>query len=219
MRTVERLTALRDWMKEKLCDGREMKTPAPNMNITEIRRKEPDIYIAWAPARIDNAGRPVENESSTCPSITIMPNQAYAKYMEEKRFDRYDNVHRPSEMGQHLSVSILFSVYEPGTRLPGFIESAKENGQGIDMSLMEEGTEQGVFTLLNWMDDCITALLEQKNIPKTDMILEEATMTYSLYTDQSFVVDRRPIYYGFVNVSFNCYADEGINKEIKEILS
>ena len=148
-----------------------------------------------------------------------MPNQAYAKYMEEKRFDRYNNIHRPSEMGQHLSVSILFSVYEPGVRLPGFIDSVGEKGQGLDMSLILDGTEQGLLTRFNWMDDCIFKLLGQKMIPKTDLWVEEETITYSLYTDQSYVVDRRPVYYGFVNVSFGCYADEGVNPGIDQYLN
>ena len=120
-------------------------------------------------------------------------------------------------MGQHLAVSILFAVYEPGIRLPGFIDSAGENGKGLDMSLILEGTQEGLFTLFNWMDDCMTKLLGQKMIPGTDLTLEEATMTYSLYTDQSYVVDRRPIYYGFINTSFGCYADEGV-REIDQYL-
>lgn len=218
MRTVERLTALRTWVKKELCDGREMKTPAKDMNIAKIARKEPDVYLAWAPARIDAIGRPTEDLTSTCPGIIIMPNQAYAKYMEEKRFDRYNNVHRPPEMGQHLSVSMLFSVYEPGTRLPGFVDSVGENGAGMDMSLIQEGTEQGLFTLLDWMDDSMQKLLGQKLIPHSDLAVEEASMTYSLYTDQNYVVDKRPIYYGFINVSFLCYAEEGVNKEINKLL-
>jgi hypothetical protein len=121
-------------------------------------------------------------------------------------------------MGQHLSVSILFSVYEPGIRLPGFVDSVDEKGKGLDMSLIEEGTEQGLLTLLNWMDDCIQGLLGEKIIPKTDLFLEESTMTYSLYTDQSYVVDRRPIYYGFVNCSFGCYAEEGSNQSVTQYL-
>ncbi|MBR0408654.1 MAG: hypothetical protein IJI53_11500, partial [Clostridia bacterium] len=142
----------------------------------------------------------------------------YAKYMEEKRFDRYNNIHRPQEMGQHLAVSILFSVYEPGVRLPGFIDTVGEKGQGLDPSLILEGTEQGLFTLMNWMDDCMEKLLGQKMIPKTDLFVQEDTVTYSLYTDQSYVVDRRPIYYGFVNVVFGCHVNEGYNPDIEKLL-
>ncbi len=218
MRFSERLTGLKNWTYKELCKGRMMKAPAENMDIGTINRQEPPVYLAWAPARVDKAGNLKEIPLSTVPGILIMPNQTYAKYMEEKRFDRYNNVHRPQEMGQHLAVSILFSVYEPGVRLPGFVDSVGEKGAGLDTSLILEGTEQGLFTLMNWMDDCMEKLLGQKMIPKTDLFVQEDTVTYSLYTDQSYVVDRRPIYYGFVNVVFGCHVNEGYNPDIEKLL-
>lgn len=218
MRFSERLTGLKNWTYKELCKGRVMKAPAENMDIGTINRQEPTVYLAWAPARMDKAGNLKEIPLSTVPGILIMPNQTYAKYMEEKRFDRYNNVHRPQEMGQHLAVSILFSVYEPGIRLPGFVDSVDKNGKGLDTSLILEGTEQGLFTLMNWMDDCMERLLGQKMIPKTDLFVQEDTVTYSLYTDQSYVVDRRPIYYGFVNVVFGCHVNEVYNPDIEKLL-
>lgn len=218
MRFSERWRGLKKWVYETLCEGRDMKAPAPNMDIGIINRQEPQVYLAWAPSRMDDAGNILELPQTVVPGIVIMPNQTYAKYMEEKRFDRYNNIHRPQEMGQHLSATILFSVYEPGVRLPGFIDSVGEKGQGTDTKLILEGTEQGFMTLMNWMDDCMEALLGQKLIPKTDLSVQEDTVTYSLYTDQSYVVDRRPIYYGFVNVVFGCYAEEGHNPEIDRLL-
>lgn len=219
MRTSERLTGLKKWVEKNLCEGREMKAPGPQMDISKIVRQKPACFLAWAPGRLDQAGKVTEDLLSTCPGIVIMPDQAYAKYMEEKRFDRYSNIHRPPQMGQHLSVCMLFSVYEPGTRLPGFIDSAGEKGKGLNMSLIKEGTEQGLFTLTDWMDDCIQSLFRDKSIPKTDLALDETTVTYGLYKDQNYVVDRRPIYYGYVNATFNCYADEGVNQEMKDLLS
>lgn len=219
MRTAERLKGLKRWATKELCEGRKMKTPGKNMNITEIAYKEPRCYLGWTPARMDATGQLKEDPYAVCPGILIMPSQAYAKYTEEKRFDRYSNIHRPQEMGQHLAVNILFSVYEPGVRLPGFVESAKENGKGLDMSLIMEGTEQGLFTLLDWMDDCKQGLIRDKMIEGTDLIVEEDTITYSLYTDQNYVVDRRPIYYGFVSVSFMSNANDGINTDINNLLS
>lgn len=195
-----------------------MKTPAPNGNIGEIVRQKPCCYLGWAPTRKDSTGFYVDDVSNVSPGIIIMPKSTHAKYMEEKRFDRYNNVHRPSLMGSHLAVDILFSVYEPGIRLPGFIDSMDQNGQYLDMSLIMEGTEQGLMTLVDWMDDCKEALLRDKLIPHTDLTVEEETITYSLYTDQNYVVDRRPIYYGFVSVSFNGYADEGANPSTHQFL-
>lgn len=219
MRTSERLRYLKAFLYENLCQGRQMKAPAPQMKIDQIVNQEPKVFLAWAPARMDQSGILHEDTASVVPGIILMPNQSYAKNMEEKRFDRYNNVHRPPEMGQQLSVSVLFGVYEPGIRLPGFSENAEARGKGLDMTRILEGTEEGLFTLTNWMDDCMTLLLGQKMIPHTDLVLDEATVTYSLYTDQSYVVDKRPIYYGFINATFQCYAEEGQNPSIEQYLN
>lgn len=218
MRTTERLRKLREWIEAELCKGREMKAPADDMDITQIVRQEPRCYIGWSPTRHDVTGYVDSDMLNVCPGILIMPNASHAKAMEEKRFDKYSGVHRPQELGQTLSVSILFSVYEPGIRLPGFVDSAGSE-VGIDLSLLQEGTEEGLFTLLNWMDDCIEKLLGQKFIPQTDLFVDEAKMVYSLYTDQNYVTDKRPIFYGFVNVDFYCYADEGTNRAIEQYLT
>ena len=218
MRTSERMRYLKRWVEKELCEGRMMKAPAPGMNIGEIVRQEPRCYLAWAPTRLDQTGRLREDPISVVPGIIIMPNQSYAKNMEEHRIDRYSNINRPKELGAQLSVSMLFSVYEPGIRLSGFIDSVGPEGQGLNMALIQEGTEEGLFTLTNWMDDCMTRLLGQKTIPYTDLAVTESTMTYGLYTDQSYVVDKRPVYYGFVNVVFGCYAEETPSNQIKDLL-
>lgn len=216
MRTVERLRGIRNWVYQTLCEGRQMKACPPDMDITKIVRQEPKCFLAWQPTRPDLTGQLEPDPISVVPSILVMPNLSKGKFMEEKRFDRYNNVHRPKELGQTLAVSMLFSVYEPGVRLPGFIDSAEIGA--YDMSLLEEGTEQGLFTLLNWMDDCMEGLLSAQFIPKTDLFLNEESLCYSLYTDQSFVVDKRPIYYGFVNCEFSGYAEDGANKSIDKFL-
>ena len=218
MRTSERLRGLKKWLNEEACKGREMKAPGKKMDLGQIITVEPTCYLAWAPSRLDKGQFQTEAET-ICPGLLIMPKKAFTKYTEEKRFDRYSNIHRPQEMGQHLSVDILFSVYEPGIRLPGFVDSIEDNGKGADMSLLLEGTEQGLFTLLNWMDDVQELLLGQKMIPHTDLTVEEDSITYSPYTDQNFVVDRRPIYYGFVSVDFLCYANERANNDYEKYLN
>ena len=91
MRFTERLRGLKQWAYHELCEGRVMKAPAANMDIGTIQRQEPPVYLAWAPARMDSTGNLQEIPLSTVPGILIMPNQTYAKYMEEKRFDRYNN--------------------------------------------------------------------------------------------------------------------------------
>lgn len=219
MRMTERLRALKAFLEKELCEGREMKAPADGYNLMQIVRQQPRVYLGWQPTRPDKTGNYQIDPTNVTPGIVVMPNLSYAQNPEEKRFDRYQGIHRTPEMSQTLNVSILFSVYEPGIRLPGFIDSADEQGYGMDLSLLQEGTEEGLMTLLDWMDDCVQRMLGMKYIPDSDLFLKEATLTSSLYTDQSYVVDKRPIYYGFVNAEFFCYADQGTFNQIDDLLN
>jgi hypothetical protein len=194
-----------------------MKTPAPDLDLTKITTQEPQVFLAWMPTRPDLTERNEAQPINVVPSIIIMPNASKAKDMREERFDRYDKASRPEELGRELNVSMLFSVYEPGIRLPGFVDSVNSE-QGLDMNLIREGTEEGLFTLLDWMDECMEALLEVESIPGTDLFLHERSVIHSLYTDQNYVVDKRPIFYGFVNVGFGCYAHGGINRKVDALL-
>lgn len=218
MRTSERLTMLKRWAEAELCAGRQYKAPSADMDITKLTMTEPRCFVGWVPTRPDHTGALQIDPINICPGILIMPKSGYAKYTEEKRFDRYNRIYRPQELGQSLCVDMLFCIYEPGIRMPGFAD-AVEKGPGEWMKLLKEGTEQGLYTLLDWMDDGVTKLLEQQHIPGTDLFLEESTLTYSLYSDQNFVVDKRPLYYGFISAEFRGYADEGQNSTINELLN
>lgn len=221
MRTRQRLLALKQWTYDTVCKGRSMKTPGRdkegNEDITVISRQEPKVFLGWQPSRPDAIGALRVDPLNVCPGILIAPSIANVKYVEEKRFDRYSDVHRPQELGQWLNVSILFSVYEPGIRLPGFVESASSEA-GLDMSLIKEGTEEGLFTLLDWIDDFKDALVAAKSIPGSDLFVDEMNLTYSPYTESGFIVDKRPLYYGFVNAKFQCYSEGKANGTINEFL-
>lgn len=210
MRTRKRLKGLQTWLKENICQGREMNTAAPNNDITQICRQEPDVYIAWYPGRPDSTTD--EMARNVSPGIVLMPAASKYRDMEEKRFDRYNNVRRPQDLGQTLSVQLLFSVYEPGIRLPGFTENPK------DMTKLLDGTEEGLFALTDWMDECMEKMAAVRHIPGTDLSLNEASVGYSLYTDQSFVVDKRPLYYGIIVAEFGCYAGTAQNRAVDEFL-
>lgn len=217
MRTWERLNKLRAWTYETVCRGREMKTPAENMDVRKITRQEPQVYLAFSPTRPDDTGTMYGeiNPLNVTPGIIIAPTAGYVKYMEEQRFDRYNNVHRPKEMGQSLCAQVLFFVFEDGVRMPGFVDNAYAGA--YDMSLISDGTVEGLGTLVNWMDDFRDGLLSVKTIPQTDMYLNEAECQYGLYSDQKWIADRRPVYIGVVTVTFQCHADE-YNEEITRLL-
>lgn len=219
MRSVERLTKLRDFVRMKICTGREMKAPSEDMDITKFIYREPACYLAFAPLLRSKNDDAFESPTplNTVPSITILPGTGYVKNQEEKRFDRYNHVFRTQQMGQQLAVTFLFVVYEDGIRMPGFIDKAENEGV-LDMSLIREGTEEGLFRLLNWMDDLNEHLLGAKTIPGTDLALTESSMWYSLRSDQKYIADKRPLYYGMVEAIFQCHANEKPNKEIKKVL-
>ncbi|MBQ8088465.1 MAG: hypothetical protein IJ234_08605 [Clostridia bacterium] len=139
-----------------------------------------------------------------------MPTTAYVRYTQEHRFDRYNKILRSQDMGQSLAMQILFTIYEPGIRLPGFAESIESGAP--DMSLFKDGTEPGVQTLVEWMDDAMELILRERTVPGTDLILEDDNFLYSLYSDQQYIQDRRPLYQGFLNVEFKCYANYGSDK-------
>lgn len=219
MRMTERLRAIKAFLEKELCEGREMKAPAPDYDITKIVRQQPRVYLGWLPTRPDESGNYAVDPTNVTPGIVVMPNTSYAQNPEEKRFDQYKGVHRTADMAQTLNVSILFSVYEPGIRLPGFIDSADEYGYGMDLSKLAEGTEEGLMTLMDWMDDCTQRLLGIKCIPGSDLFLKSTTLTSGLYAESSYIVDKRPIYYGFVNAEFFCYADMGTFDKIDELLN
>lgn len=216
MLTRTRLTALKKWAYTNLCEGRQMKSPGENGDITQIVRKEPQTYLGWWPTRAEN-GQFVVDEFPSCPGILICPNVGNVKYVEDKRLDTYKHIVRPQEMGQWLNVSFLFTVYEPGIRLPGFIDSA-DSGNGLDMSLILEGTEAGLFTLFDWMDDAKSSLLAAKTIPGSDLILDEGTMEYGPYLQGGYIADNRPLFYGFLNARFQCHADEKSNGTLEKFL-
>ena len=220
MRTSTRLLRLQDWTYEKVCKGRKMKVPPPNMDITKYNEPaEPSVFLGYAPSRVDETGTMVKPDPLyVAPAITLMLDTSAAAYMEDKRFDRYNNVHRPKAYGQQVNIQALFTVYEDGIRMPGFLERVEEDPEDFDMSLIKEGTQEGFLTLLNWMDDFKDALLEATYIPGTDMMVNEESIVYTLREDQKYMTDNRPMYHGFVNVQFLAYVDRGQNKEIKSII-
>ena len=216
MRDWERLRKMKEFFLRELCQGREFKSPAPQTGqkgkwgpgITDFTLAEPRVFIAFQPLSPNEPGKADSNDPySVCPAITIMPALDQARFVEEKSLGRLANVRRSQDMGQGLTVQLLFGIYEPGVRYPGFAE--KLESRNPDMALLHDGTEEGLKTLLNWMDDAKELLLRERTIPGTDLALEDRNFTYSLYTEQSYVVDRRPLYYGFLNVPFKGYANQG----------
>ena len=194
-----------------------MKTPASDMDVRKVKRQEPQVFLGFSPMRPDQSNFTGEIDPlNVAPGIIIIPVGGALKNPEEQRFDRYNKVNRPKEMGQTLTVQVLFFVFEDGVRLPGFVKSAEEGK--YDMSLIAEGTQEGLTTLIDWMDDFSDAVMAAKTIPGTDLMLNMAESTYGLYSDQKYIADRRPMFIGYVNLTFQCHADE-YNDEVTKLLN
>ena len=220
MRTAERLIKLQSWVFDVCCKDRKLKVPPPGQDITKYRdRVVPSVFLNFMPMRPDQTIALANvNPLNAAPSITLLIDNSMAKYMEDKRFDTYNNVHRNKTFGQTLNIQALFTVYEDGVRLPGFIEKVEANPEDFDMTLIKEGTQEGLFTLLNWMDDYKDSLIAAKLIPGTDMYVNEESIVYTLREDQKYPSDNRPLFYGVVNVSFNCYSEHKDNPDLRALL-
>lgn len=205
MLTRQRLEALKEWLYDKTCVGREMK--APGKGINDIKYVTPQVYVGYYPARPTRNMQAPSNtmDNASAPAILIMLTPSQAKNMEEERFDRYNNIHRPKEFGGKLNVMLLFSVYEPGTRLPGF--------DGNDPKGIVDESTTGFYELTDWMDDVQRALVTVKSIPGTDMYVWDNTITYGPYIDGDYLADRRPYFYGTISLTFGYYAAEANTRD------
>lgn len=80
MRTTDRLKGLKKWLDERLCEGREMKSPAPNNDITQFCRQRPQVYIGWQPTRAE-FGFTEDVQSNVCPCIVVLPSTSHLKFV------------------------------------------------------------------------------------------------------------------------------------------
>lgn len=216
MTTRQRLEALRAWVYENLCKGKQLKSPEEHGDVTQITMEEPSVFLGWPPTRGNQVEYEEPDPKSVAPGILIAPGYTIAKCQEEKSYDRYRNVHRPKELGQTLDIQMLFTVYEPGVRLQGFTEAV---GRGeFPMELLAEGTEQGLFTLTDWMDEAARKLLATRTIPGSDLFLDEESLRYRPYAEGGYMADKRPLYYGFLTATFGGYADETQMSRIDDLL-
>lgn len=215
MTTRQRLRALEKWVQENLCKGRKLKSPDEMGDVTKITVEEPKVFLGWPPTRGDQTEYQ-EDPRNVAPGILIAPGYTIAKCQEEKSYDRYQNIHRPKALGQTLDVQMLFTVYEPGIRLPGFQEEV-EKGR-FPVELLQEGTEEGLFTLMDWMDEAARKLLATRTIPGSDLFLQEDSLRYRPYAEGVYMADKRPLYYGFLTATFGGYADETQNSRIDDLL-
>lgn len=212
LNTRQRIEALKQFVSDVSDSVGDLK--APGKSLDDIVYKRPKMYTAYYPSRPQKQDQPpgmaLSPDDASAPSVLFMLTPSMAQSMEEERFDRYNNIHRPAEFGGKLGILMQFVIYDPGVRLPGF------GGRYPD--LIEDATEDGFYTLTDWMDVVIRALLTCDAIPGSDMYVLKDTIKYSPYIDGDYIADRRPFYYGQLAVTFGYYTANLPNYE-KDILA
>lgn len=207
MLTSARIEAVRAWCEEELCNGRTMKSPGKGGKATEVQYVKPRAFAGFQPRR---RGREQEM-FSVAPSITIMLAPSQAMRDREKRFDKYSGIHRANELGATMALQFLFTVYEPGDRNEDFAQTGSYDD-------IEEPGAMGYYLLLDWMDELRELLMGVGTIPKTDLAVNTGEVYYAPFMSENTVVDRRPVYNGFVTAEFNTYVGGAPNERVRDLL-
>ncbi len=214
MTTHQRLEGLKNWCEKELCRGRLMKAPADDGDLKKWAWVEPKCFINYYPVLTPSDF----SEFYVAPSILICQGLGRIKFTEEEKYDQYRSISRPQELGQSLPVTLIFSVYDQGTRLPGFIPQLREGN--FDEDLIVEGTQAGMETLNRWMDEAMRKLIGQGHVPGTDLFLNRKIEDgcYGPLQEAHYVKDMRPSYIGLIQAEYNCYAEEEPSEEILRCL-
>lgn len=212
MKSAERLEAIKQFTYDKVCKGKSLKTPILNKGLTrndsdfKVKYTEPKVYVGLYPQKAENG-----EESKIAPSILILPGTSYSGKFKEKRFERYNNLHRQPDLMGELSVQWVFCVYDPGIR-------KKEYDGDIKREDIGENTEAAIYTLTDWMDELQAYIMGQEIIEGTDLYVLYDSVRWSLLNSEGSVEDRRPYYYGVVEAIYGTAVNRKENTSVNKLL-
>ena len=106
MTTYERLEKLRDFVYERLCEGRSMRARDEEGNEGTA---EPRVFIGYCP----------EGEGRCFPSVLIAPLEGFVRPREEDGpreggAGRPREERRPQGLEKRMTIQFTLSVYDPG---------------------------------------------------------------------------------------------------------
>lgn len=205
MNTRRRLEALQTWVIDNLCKGKRMKTPGETDFSVEYT--EPRCFVGLYPWTLNEA-----SEYNVAPSILIIPDVSKAKDVRIKSYDQSDNIGRPQNLGAQLNLRLVFCVYDPGDRT-----AELKTSQNPYTDILE-GDNGGFFTLTDWLDECMEKLLQANSIPGCDLFLYEDTITWAPMTEGEAILDRRPLYYGILQLGFGGESQRREGETISKLL-
>lgn len=206
----EKRHMLRDWVYENCCKGRQMKTPVPRGRDYDVKWAEPNCFGGDNyPAR----ARDIKNPYSVAPSILIT-GVSFKPYAETSEYlDSRQKVSRPKNVGSTITLNLIHAVYDPGERMT---VRQKENAQGEpiqdgdphEMLLTDEAMDTGSMILWQWMEDTASAIHAALSI--AGMTVKDDSIIIEPLTENESVSDRRPVYFGVVQVTLI-----GLNREMQ----
>lgn len=191
-----------------------MKTPVLRGKDYDIEYKEPECFLGnYYPMMVSNVKEPYK----IAPSILIMTGGGLAAGETEEYLDSRQGISRPKEVGATLNVQLIHVIYDPGERT-GVL---KEDGSADPHEAFKWDNErdEGSLFLMDWMDDTQAALLGADSIPGCDLIVKRSTVGWEPLKENGAVADRRPLYLGFVSVTFEAPTREKDNDIINDLLT
>jgi len=205
MSTRTRLTAFQKWVTKNLCEGKSMKTPGETD--FSVVYTEPRCFVALYPWTLNEA-----SAYSVAPSILIIPDASKGKDIRGKSYDQSEGVNRPQNLGAQLNLNLIYCVYDPGDR------TAELKITQNPYTDILEGNNGGFYTMTDWIDETMEKLLQAQTIPGSDLFLYEDSLTWFPLTEGETILDRRPLYYGVLQVGFGGEAQRRQGKDIKQLL-
>lgn len=213
-RTRERLEALGRWVHENCCKGRSMKVPVLRGKDYDVEYGEPKCFLGnYYPLMVSSAKEPYK----IAPSILIMTGGGLAAGETEEYLDSRQGISRPKEVGATLNVQLIHVLYDPGERTG----KRTDDGKAFPHEAIrwDDEKDEGSLQLMDWMDDTQAALLGADSIPGCDLIVKRGTVGWEPLKENGAVADRRPLYLGFVSVTFEAPTHEEDNDIINDLLT
>ncbi len=195
------LQALKDWVFQQVCKGKEMK--AQGENALEIVTREPKCFLQ-SPPRIKNNESAQEADSRAAPCVVIVMRKAGVRGRER---NEEDNQISEARRG-FLEVQLLFVTYDPGHR-------TAESQEKSAYEKINDNTEEAVKTVLIWAEETMNKLIRAGSIPGTGWAVEKNTWEYGMLADETgYLADRWPLYYAALSGTFTTESlEQGVQKD------
>lgn len=212
---TERLLALKEFVYETVCKGKQFKTQGFNerggADDYKVEYKEPEVFIGLYPRNKNRNSNERNDPSRVAPSVLIIPRLNYSGKFKEARFDNYEGINRSKEIAGVFSVQFLFCMYDTGKRNADTSITRKAED-------IEDNTEQAVLNLIGWIEELSKQIMGLSQIPNTDLFVYKDSVCWSTLNSDDSVADHRPLYYGYLTVSFGHKTNKVNDKKIEELL-